>query len=424
MGILKIWLIWGIAAFFYGYEFLLRVSPCVMQTDLMQTFNLDSSSLGFVVSLYYWAYATMQIPGGILLDKYGPRIILTIAAFICSIAIIYLGFTESVLFAGIARFMVGFGSSVALIGTFKLIGNCFPPNRFAFVAGLTLTFGTIGASLAGKPLVFIIDRIGWRHSLYFLGIIGFLNTLLLWWIVIDNPPIKSITTFKNTLDNKQKDKASYNILVPFKSVIKNSQSWLIGGCTAFMYIPVVCFGEFWGVPYVMKLCSCNKSDAAGSTSLIFIGITIGAPLFGYVSDCWKNRKIPLYAGTIVVFLIMNFIIYIPELSLKVLSILMFVLGVFLSSVIILFALIRENNPNNVSAAAVGFGNFICMIIPGIIQYIIGAILKTLNPGLFAINETSYSLISFKLSFLIFPTSLFFAWLCLKHIRESYALPCL
>ncbi len=414
---IKAFSIWSIAAFFYGYEFFLRASPNVMQSELQKDLMLDAESLGFIVSLYYWAYASMQVPAGMLIDRFGPRKILTFAALICAVSIFTFGLATEPILAGISRFMIGFGSAFAIIGTFKLAGNWFPSSQFAFFAGFTLTFGTIGATLANAPLEMLVSWLGWRSSLYVMSIIGILNAVVLWFFVKDHP---SSQTAK-TLENKDRMNAnSGKVWKTFKMVISNPQSWYIGAFAAFIYIPITCFGELWGLPFLMKSCAYGKTEAAFIISLIFIGITGGAPLFGWLSDSWKRRKTPLFIGTFGSLVSISIAIYVPNLSLEIMSFLMVILGMCLGSHMILFALIRENNPPNASAIASGFGNFVCMIIPGLIQYLIGVSLDCLNKGVLTTDEQLYSLSSFKLSLLFIPIGLVLAAICLSFARETYA----
>ncbi|RTK92831.1 MAG: MFS transporter [Neisseriaceae bacterium] len=413
--------IWILAASFYGYEFLLRVFPGIIQTELMQALDLDVSSLGLIFSIYYWGYASMQIPGGVILDKIGPRITLTLAALICSSAIIIFGYAQNSVFTGIARFLIGFGSAFALIGTLKLIGEWFPLRMFAFYSGLTYAFGTVSASLAGGPCIYIVDFIGWRQSCFLLGVIGLINTFFLWFVVRNSPSNQPIY-LTNKLDLNQDVEHLTQLRHKLKYIIWNPQSWIVGICIALMYIPVVCFGEIWGIPYLMKLCSCSKEQAGGPMALIFIGIAIGAPLFGYISAHVENRKYLLYFGNTSVFFIMSTIICVTELPLSLISFLMFILGIFLGPIIILFAFIKENNPKLVSSTAVGFANSICMIIPGIFQYFIGVLLKLLNPSSILKAETASSFFSFKVAFLIFPISSILACLCLIFIKANTTIP--
>lgn len=413
---IKSFSIWSIAAFFYGYEFFLRASPNVMQSELQREFNLDAEGLGFIVSLYYWAYASMQVLAGMLIDRFGPRKILTLAALICTVSLFTFGCSTEPILAGISRFMIGFGSAFALIGTFKLSGNWFSSSKFGFFAGFTLTFGTVGAVLANGPLGVLVGWVGWRSSLFLLSIIGVLNALALWFFVKDHP----VEYISEVLETKKRMPSSEKVWKTFKTVISNPNSWYIGAFAAFIYIPITCFGELWGLPFIMKNCSCEKTTAAFIVSLIFIGITVGAPLFGGLSDYWKKRKFPLFIGTFGSLISMSIVIYVPNLSLSFMSFLMVILGIFLGSHMILFALIRENNPPNASAIASGFGNFVCMIVPGLVQYLIGVSLDFLNKSPRVMDEKLYSLFSFKVSLLFIPVGLLLAAVCLSFVRETYA----
>lgn len=416
---IKSWVVWGIAAFFYGYEFVLRTSPSVMQPELQNEWALDAGGLGFVVSLYYWAYAAMQVPAGMFLDRYGPRSVLTVAALICSLGTLGFAIADGPIIAGISRFMIGFGSAFALVGTFKLAGNWFTPNRFAFIAGLAFTFGTFGGTLGQGPLAHLVEMVGWRESLFLMAAIGLVNALLLWIVVHDHP---------HASRKEKKIEKSLGIVlenttspwVTLKDVVKNPQSWIIGMYAAFIYIPIACFAELWGVPFIMKCCFCDRPNAAAITSMIFIGATIGAPLFGWISDTWRNRKMPLIIGCIGSLAIMLITLYIPNISQVVMSILMFSLGVFLGSHLVLFALIRENNAPQAGAVSAGFGNFVCMIVPGFFQYIIGCLLDYFNAGDIILEKASYSLISLQYSLITVPIGLILALTLILCAKESHA----
>ena len=415
----KSWIVWGIAAFFYGYEFVLRTSPSVMQPELQSEWALDAGGLGFVVSLYYWAYAAMQVPAGMFLDRYGPRSVLTVAALICSLGTLGFAIADGPVIAGISRFMIGFGSAFALVGTFKLAGNWFTPNRFAFIAGLAFTFGAFGGTLGQGPLAYLIEMIGWRESLWIMVVVGLVNALLLWLVVHDHPHA-----------NRKEKKKEENLGIPLentmdlwgslKGVIKNPQSWIIGMYAAFIYIPIACFAELWGIPFLMKCCLCDRPTAGSILQMVLIGTTIGAPLFGWLSDKWQNRKMPLIIGCIGSLVCMLITLYVPNISQMIMSSLMFAMGIFLGSHLVLFALIRENNAPQAGAVSAGFGNFVCMMIPGIFQYIIGRLIDYFNAGEVIAEKASYSLVSLQYSLITVPIGIILALVLILFAKESHA----
>ena len=126
-------LVVSVASLFYLYEFFLRVAPSTMIHELMRDFAIDASSLGLMSSCFYYAYAFMQIPAGILCDRYGPKKLLTIAVFVCSIATVIFANTQNIYTAALTRTAIGMAASVAFIGPLTLTARWFPLKYFAFV---------------------------------------------------------------------------------------------------------------------------------------------------------------------------------------------------------------------------------------------------------------------------------------------------
>ena len=172
------WLVWGLAAGFYFYKSLLEVSPSVMHGVWMKEFNITATQLGNLAAIYFWAYLIMQIPMGIFTDRFGPRRVTTIAIFLCALGTAILMASHTLFTASVGRFVTGLGASVAAIGCFKLTTLWFPPRRFPTLAGLMMTIGMIGAIGGEAPLSISMDWIGWRNSLLYIAVIGFLFYML------------------------------------------------------------------------------------------------------------------------------------------------------------------------------------------------------------------------------------------------------
>jgi MFS family permease len=159
------WWICGLGALFYSYEYLLRIAPSAMENSLRAHFNLSATGFGMVSSIYYLAYVPMQLPVGVLLDRYGPRRLLTLACLICVVGTFIYTSTHVDWIAAIGRFLVGFGSAFAFVGVLKLATIWLPENRLAMVAGITSALGTVGAMLGDNFLSVFVDKLGWIKTL-------------------------------------------------------------------------------------------------------------------------------------------------------------------------------------------------------------------------------------------------------------------
>ena len=181
------WMVWGLGCLFYFYECLLQVSPSVMSNELMRDFAVTSQTLGILSGIYFYSYAAMQLPGGVMMDYFGPHRLLTVATLVCAVSTIAFGLTNSFFMACVARLMIGFGSAFAAVGTMKLAANWFSPHRFALLTGLMVTIGMMGAIGGEAPLAMLIDAFGWRHSMIIMGCIGIVLTALIVLIARDTP---------------------------------------------------------------------------------------------------------------------------------------------------------------------------------------------------------------------------------------------
>ena len=135
------WFIWFAAALFFLYEYILRVAPGIIEKDLEKQFHLDEGGMGGALGMYYYAYAPMQLAVGVLLDRYGPRLLLSLAAVTCSIGLVIFSMADTATGLGASRFLVGFGSSFAFIGAIYVAIVWFHEEKIAFLSGLTAGMG-------------------------------------------------------------------------------------------------------------------------------------------------------------------------------------------------------------------------------------------------------------------------------------------
>ena len=165
------------------YQFMVRVSPNIMNEELLINFAIDSAGLGMLLGAYNWSYSAMQIPLGITIDRFGPRFFLCIAAILCAISCFIFGHATNPIIGGGARFLMGAGSACGLIGTVKLGTIWLEPKHVAKVTGLVILMGTAGASLGGAPLEILLNKVGFTQTMEFLGLLGLVVSALIYFFV-------------------------------------------------------------------------------------------------------------------------------------------------------------------------------------------------------------------------------------------------
>lgn len=406
------WMIWGLSALFYFYEFFLQVSPSVMVPELMHAFDVNATALGELAAFYFYAYASIQIPVGIMLDRYGPRILLTISALVCMVGCLLFGSAESLLMAKIGRFAMGLGSAFAIIGCMKLAANWFPPQRFGLISGITVTIGMLGAIAGQTPLAWLIALVGWRASVIILAVAGGIFSYSMWQILRDSPSQKTVT---KPISNSNSD----GFFAGLRLVLKQRQMWLVAAYGGLMFAPTSIFGALWGVPFFTSTYHIARPTAAALISLIFVGWAVGSTCAGWFSDRIGRRLPTMYLGTSIALICMLIILYIPHLSFLSLNILLFSFGFFSSGFLPSYSIAREINPNHVNATALGFMNMMNMIGGAIGQPLVGWLLDLTWSGKLEKGIRVYTNTNFEIALTILPLSLALAFIVLLFIKETY-----
>lgn len=359
------WLVCGLGAIFYSYEYLLRIAPSVIESSLRAHFNLAATGFGLVSSIYYWAYVPMQLPVGVMLDRYGPRRLLTMACLICVIGTFLFTGTSQVWVAAVGRFLMGFGSAFAFVGVLKLGTIWLPENRLAMIAGMTSALGPIGAMLGDNFLDMFVEKLGWIYTLNVTGVFGIGLMLLLWFGIHDG---KNDNTVHGSVSSIRKG------LVDLGIILTNKQIWVNGMYGCLVYLPTTVFAELWGIPYLRHAHGLTAEAAGLANSVLFLGFILGAPLMGYISDRMARRKFPMFFGACGAAIIMSVILYVPGLSQNNIIVLMFLLGLMYSSQAIVFAVGRELSPGEAAATAMATTNMIVMLGAMLLQPLVGRLL--------------------------------------------------
>ena len=415
------WLICALGAVFYSYEYFLRISPSVMEHALRTHFNLSATGFGLLSAFYYYAYVPMQLPVGVLMDRFGPRRLLTVACLICVIGTFMFADTFVFGIAAAGRFLVGLGSAFAFVGVLKLATIWLPEDKLAMVAGIATALGTIGAMIGDNLLGGMVTWVGWQKTVDYTAIFGIGLIFLLWFGLRDQ---KREQVQTGTVDSLKKSMIDLGIIV------RNKQIWINGLFGCLVYLPTTVFAELWGIPYFRYAHGLSHAGADFCNSILFLGFTIGAPLMGYISDKIKRRRLPMFIGASGAAVMMMIILYVPGLSSSSLAILMFFLGLLYSVQSIVFAVGREVSPKEAAGTAIAMTNMIVMIGAMFLQPLVGRLLdwsllsreNAISLQGIAVDKMQqlYTAADYKFALSIIPIGIVMAAILTFFLRETHA----
>jgi len=387
---------------FYCYEYYLRVAPSIISAELIDSFNISNAGLGLLSACFYYAYTLLQIPVGLLIDKYGPRLVLTLACFLCVIGNYIFTNTDHIHTAQVGRLIIGFGSAFAFVGFLKICTNWLPSKYYAMMVGLCMLIGMVGAMGGEILFAWLVKLMAWKKALALSTWTGVVLAIVLW-IVIRNEP-------KGTAINPQTSKTSSRpLLKELLIVLKNPQIWLVGMIGCFTYLPLSSFAEMWAVPYLEAI-GYTRTQSAYASSMVFLGFGLGGPIWGLASNWLSSRRIPLIAGSLVSAVSAALIILQPDMHALYMFSALFCLGFFSSAEILVFAVGNDIAFKNTTATTIAIINIIVMLGGIILQPLIGLILDV-------ISNTSVS--QYQTALLILPIGLFISSGLSFILNESY-----
>jgi sugar phosphate permease len=348
---LRPWVVWGLAALFVVYNYLQQVVPAVIAPELGQAFDLGAGALGGVAALFFTAYAVLQIPVGLTVDRYGPHLPLALAAAVAALGSLAFGAARTAGAAGAARLVIGAGAAFSFIACLKLVSSWFPPARFATLAGLTNTAGMIGAASGGAPLTALVRRVGWRGAMGALGGAGLLLAALVLLLVRNRPAGAGA-------EETHRGAPGPRTALPhdLRAAVLSRQGWVNAAYATAMNVIFAAFGALWGPAYVAKAYGVATGAAAAAVSMLFLGAIAGSLFFGWVSDRLRSRRIPMIGAAACALAAMAALLALPGLPLPALRGLLALLGFFCSANIVSYAVAQDISPPGRSGLALGFLN--------------------------------------------------------------------
>ena len=400
------WLFWGVAALFYLYEFFARVAPSVMSDTLEQDFNMNATELGFIMSLYYLAYAPMQLIVGIALDRFGSKRLLSSAAIIAGGGCLAFALAETTAILGLGRIMLGIGSSFAYVGAVYVATVWFPRRRLALIMGMTAALGTLGAALGQAPLEVAVQEYGWRSSMYTAAVGGLAIALFIWIVVPKRPD-----WFLNLAELENKVSTN-NMFAGLRDVVLNKQTWLIACISLLLYVPISTFGALWGDAYVATSSGVSNEQSAWAMTMLFLGFATGGPLLGWISDKYNTRRLPMFLGGGFCTCCMAMLLLASVLPFWLTVVFLILTGFFAGAQAITFAMAVEQHATYCKATAVAFVNFFVMLGGFLLQPLFGALLDLTS------NSDNYTAGDYRMAMVLLPISLAIGTMLCRWLKET------
>ncbi|TDL66179.1 MFS transporter [Rhodococcus qingshengii] len=345
------WVVFASVLFTYLLMASQRTAPGLITDQVMKEFNVTASTIGLLTSIQFFVYTGLQIPMGILADRYGPNFFLIIGAILTGLGtIIYsLGTHEFVLF--FARILTGTGDATIWVNMVLILGQWFKVKEFVRLIGFAGMAGSLGFLLATVPFTAWISLLGWRPAFFSVGLLLCLCGVLLYFVLIKKPKQRTDKTAVKSEIHREKT------LDLLRRIFSNRQAWALFFCHFGIVGAYVGFIGSWAVPYGMAEYGMTRSDVSQLIMIGMVGALMGAPLTSWLSSRLETIKKPYVVVHITILICWaTFLLFKGNPPLFMLIMLFFIIGFGYGASALTFAVVRQSFPIIDSGVVSGFAN--------------------------------------------------------------------
>lgn len=392
------WLAWGSLALVFLLVNIHRLSTAVLSERLTVDFGITAAQLGTLHASFFVIYAVMQIPTGLLADRYGPRYVGSAGAVVLSLGAISFTASDGYLMAFLSRALIGLGSSVIFISILRFAANWYRTDEFATMTGLTAGIAGLGAIFATTPLAITIDYFGWRPTVGGLGIVGFLAAGLVFTLARRSPADAGLKPIENVPEQPSitLSQAGGHL----RTLLVDIDQWLLSIVFFSSMGTVLTIIGLWGVPYLVVVYELDVTTASYYTLLGSIGMLLGGPGVGWISDRLSRRFAPMVAGLGFFALLLAIVPVLGRPPLPVIAVTYGFIGFNIGFAVLALPIIKEKYPPEASGVATatvnGAGFFGATVLPALM----GIALDQYRTGDVVAGVVVYTEFGYRIAFAI------------------------
>ncbi len=366
--------IFSIAASLFCLSMFYRSSNAVIALDLIKDLKLNAETIGILGGAFFYSFSLLQIPMGLMLDRIGPKIIISLFAIIGAIGSFVFGLSNSYYTAITGRILIGIGMAAMLMGSLKILAIKFPAEKFATLAGLIITAGSVGSLLSASPLSYFSSILGWRTVFIITGFITVFLGIALFFLLESDSHKNFLNNGQNTASKPNEVKDSIMI------VLKTHAFWQICSMAFFRYGIFVSLQGLWLGVYLMTAKGYTSLQTGNMLILMAIGNALGAPVSGRLSDkvIPSRKKMVIYGLGIYTFLIL-ILTLMPHINHPIwYGSIFFLMGFFNGFGTLLYSHVKELFPLSISATVMAWVNFFTMAGGAVFMPLLGRIIERLS----------------------------------------------
>ncbi len=405
------WFTFTLVSLFLVYEMALQVAPSIMTNNLMHDLHLGAKVLSSAVGVYFLTYAGMQIPAGLLFDRFSMRSLMVGVTFVCAASAFIYGHAKGPAELAMARLLMGGASAFAFVAVLTVANRWFSARYYAALVGVAQLLASMGAGAITALLSWHLEVVSWREAFTHLGLFGVV-LLGAFIVFIRRSPEHEISS---------QDDTQLGVKESFMTIAKNKQTWFLFAYAFLMWGPVTIFAGLWG-PKFLELQHGMTTSQASSMILWYFWtpMALVSPFIGYLSDAMKMRKPLMWITAVLGFVATVVMVQRPDAPLWLTHVLLALFGMATSGQILSFAVAREINLKEVASTVMGVTNMGVVLGGAVLQPLVGQLLEWFVGGSDVVEVASLTMESFQFALTVMPACFLFAYIVSRFlVKETY-----
>ncbi|RQG93425.1 MFS transporter [Natrarchaeobius chitinivorans] len=403
------WFAWGALAIVFLLVNLHRLSTAVLSEQLTADFGTTAAQLGTLHASFFLIYAAIQIPTGVLADRFGPRSVGSIGGVVLSTGAIGFAISDGYVGAVVSRSLIGLGSGVIFVSILRFCANWYRADEFATMTGLTAGVAGLGAILATTPLAVTVDAVGWRPTVLGLAAVGFLGATAVFVLARNSPADAGLEPIEGVPE--QRSITLSETKTHLYRLARDPDQWLLSAIFFAGNGAILTLIGLWGVPYLVVVYDLDVTTASFYTLLGSAGILVGSPVIGWISDRVERRMLPLSIGLGLFAIVLSIVPVFGRPPLFVVAGSYLLSGLLLGTVMLTLSIVKERYPADASGVATATVNGAGFVGATVLPTAMGVVLDAYRTGDTVGGTVAYTELGYRIAFGLLSAAVAVAFLC-------------
>lgn len=367
------WRLFFTLALIYILVYFYRVSLAVVSADVSRDLALTPEQLGSLAGILFYVYAVAQIPLGPLIDRVGPRLVISGCGLLTTLGGLLFSQAGSLATAMAGRVLIGIGTAAVLMATFTIFSHWYTRQEFGKASGLMVAAGNLGNLAGTAPLAFAVGYMGWRSSFLVIAVLQAVVTVLIFVKVQDTPPHSLSASGEEAAKNET---VPPGMLAAWGTIARDRSFWLLAAIAFCWYGNYLAVQGLWGGPFLMHLIGLSREGAGKMLMWTSVGFIIGSML----TDRIARTVFHSYSRTLLVGqfcltgLMTGFLGWLTLLPLWSLPLYFLGIGLAVSTGVMIYPIIRAMVPVSMVGTGLTSLNFFVLMGAAVAQQGMGVVI--------------------------------------------------